>query len=99
MLDFSNTFFNLFKISPPFSGGIIISSTGSCFSILTSFGLVRLCKFITYKFTTLWEPVFTAFSPVFNNCFSYFLANDKNPYPLIYFFVLGYIEHRRISVY
>ena len=31
------------------------------------------------------EAVFSASSPVSNNCFLYFLANNKNPYPLTCF--------------
>ena len=41
------------------------------------------------------EVVFKESSPVFNNCFLYFLANDKDPYS----FSLGSMEYRRISVY
>ena len=40
MFHFNNTFLNLFNTSSVFSGGIIISSTGSCFAILSSFDLV-----------------------------------------------------------
>ena len=44
-----------------------------------------------------------ALIPVANNCFLYllekFLANDKNPYPLTYFLVLGAIAYRVISIY
>ena len=40
MFYFYNTFLNLFNISSHFSGGINISLTGSCFSILSSFDLV-----------------------------------------------------------
>ena len=51
--------------------------------------------------TTFLEADFRASSPVFvavsNNCFPYlldiFFVNDKNPYPLIYFLVLGSIEY------
>ena len=31
------------------------------------------------------------------NYFLYFLVNDKNPYPLTYFLVLGSIEYCRIA--
>ena len=31
------------------------------------------------------------------NYFLYFLVNDKNPYPLTYFLVLGSIEYRCIA--
>ena len=41
--------------------------------------------------------VFRASSPVSNNRFLYFLANDKNTYPLTYFLVLGSIEYHRIA--
>ena len=66
-----------------------------------------VCNFIFYKFTCCFtcfmdyflEAVFKAYSPVSNNCFLYFLENDKNPYPLTYFLVLGSIENRAISVY
>ena len=39
------------------------------------------------------------FSRVSNNSFLYFLANDKNSYPLTYFLVLGSIEYCVISIY
>ena len=45
------------------------------------------------------EAVFTASNPVSNNCFLYFLANDKNLYPLPYFIVLGSVEYHRICIY
>ena len=43
------------------------------------------------------EAVFRESSSVFSNCFLDFLVNDKNPYPLTYVVVLGFIEHRRIA--
>ena len=45
------------------------------------------------------EAVFKESSPVSNNCFLHFLANDKNPHSLIYFLVLGSTEYRHISIY
>ena len=46
------------------------------------------------------HPVLAAIS---NNCFPFLLdryfENDKNPYPLTYFLVLGSIEYRVISIY
>ena len=45
------------------------------------------------------EAVFKESSPVSNNFFLYFLKNDKSPYPLKYFIVLGSIEYHVISVY
>ena len=49
------------------------------------------------------EAVFRASSLVSNNCFLHllekFIANDKSPYPLTYFLVLGSIEYRVISIY
>ena len=56
---------------------------------------------------TILEAAFAASSPTFarvSNIFFFcicqrFLANDKNPYPLTYFIVLGFIEERVISVY
>ena len=83
-----------------FSAGIIISSTGSCFSILSSFELVTASSILFPKTSpALWTTFFEASSPVFNNCFLYFLANDKKSYPLTYFLVLGSMEYRRISIY
>ena len=43
------------------------------------------------------EAVFKEYSAVSSNCFLYFLANDKNPYPLTYSLVLGSVEQRRIT--
>ena len=52
---------------------------------------------------TLWTTYFKESSFISNNCFLYllekFLANDRTPYPLTYFLVLGSIEHRAISTY
>ena len=39
--------------------------------------------------TTFLKAVFTAPNPVSNNCLLCLLGNDKNPYPLTYFLVLG----------
>ena len=39
------------------------------------------------------EAVFKESSPVSNNCSLHFLANDKNPHPLIYFLVPGSTEY------
>ena len=45
--------------------------------------------------STFLEEVVKASSPVFNNCFPYFLdrflANDKNIYPLTYFISLFFV--------
>ena len=43
------------------------------------------------------EAVFEESSPVSNNCFLYFLANDSNLDPLTYFLVLGSIEYHSIA--
>ena len=101
MFHFYNTFLNLFNISSVISVGIIIYSTGSSFSILSSFELVTESAILFPKnssafWATFSEVVFTASSPVSNNCFLYFLANDKS---LTYFIVLGYIGYRRIYIY
>ena len=45
---------------------------------------------------TFLEIVFRASIPVSNNCILHFLANDKNPYSLTYFPVLGSIEYQRL---
>ena len=80
MLHFHNTFVNLFNISSLFSGGIIIYSTGSCFTILSSLELVTASEILFPKNSpALWtflEVVFQEFSPVSNKIFLYFLAND-----------------------
>ena len=88
----------MLNISSLFSSEIIISSTGSCFSILSSFELVTASAILLpinspALLTTFSEAAFTASNPVSNNCFLYFLANDKNSYPLTYFLVLGSIEY------
>ena len=85
MFHFYNTFLN---ISSLFSGGITIFSTGSCFSILSSSDLVRVAKIFDSNASAilfpknspaLWTTFLEASSPVFHNCFLYFLPNDKNP--------------------
>ena len=91
-----------FNISSLCSTGIIISSTGSCFTILSSFDLVTTPAILfpinsSVLWTTFLEAVFKAYSPVSNNYFLYFLSNDGNPYPLTYFLVLGSIEYCRIA--
>ena len=109
---YNNACRNSFNISSLFSSGMIIFSTGSCFTVLPSFDLVTASATFPLKYspilwTTSLEAVFGASSPVSNNCYSYFLANDKNPYPLTYFIVLGSIEYccivnleeRVISIY
>ena len=90
MFHFHNTCFNSFNISSLFSGGIIIYSTGSCFTILSSYKLVTGSAILFPNnspvfWTTFLEAVFKESNPVSNNCifyiaFLYFLANDKNPY-------------------
>ena len=84
---FYNTFLNLFNVSSHFSGGIIISWTGSCFSISSLFELVRYLRSSTALYMhsfpinshVLWTTFLETSSPVSSNRFSYFLANDKNP--------------------
>ena len=94
MFHFNNTFLNLFDISSLFSGGMIVSSTGSCLTILSSFELVIVSSILFPKnLPALWTTFLEAFSSVPNNCFSYFLANDKNPYPVMCFLVLGSTEY------
>ena len=93
MLYFYNTYLNSFNVSSLFSGRIIISSTGSCFAISSSSNLVTASEILLPKNHLLYgllflEAVFKESSPASNNCFLYFIANDKNPYPLAYFLVL-----------
>ena len=89
-----NNFLNLSIISSLFSGRIITSSTGSCFSILSSLDFVTASAILFPKYSpALWDTFLEASSPVFNNCFLYFLAYDKNPYPLTFFLALGSIEY------
>ena len=101
MFHFYNTCLNSLNTSSQFSGGIIISSTGFVFTILLSYKLVTLSilfpKISPVLWTTFLEAVFKESSSVSNNCFLYSLdkvpSNDKNPYPLTYFLVLGSTEH------
>ena len=72
-----------------FSGGIIISSTGST--------AILFHKNSPVVWNTFLEANFKESTPVSNNCFLYFLANDKNLYPLTYFLVFGSIEYPRID--
>ena len=99
---YNNTCLNLFNTSSLFPSGIIVSPTGSCFTILSAFYLVTASAILFPKNlpplrTTFLEAVFTASSPVSNNCFLYFLANDKSTNPLTYFLVLGSIEYHCIT--
>ena len=87
-----------------FSGRIVISLTGFVFTILSSYKLVTASailfpKILPALWTTFSEAASKESSPVSNNCFLYFLSNDKNPYPLTYFLDLGSIEYHVISIY
>ena len=80
-----------------FSGGIVISSTGFDFINLLPYELVDASVILFPKnslvlWTTFLEVVFKRPGPASNKCSLYPLANDKNPYPLTYFFALGSIE-------
>ena len=75
-------------MSTLFYSGIIIFSTffvfSSGFTILLSFELVTASAILFPKnspvlWPTFLEIVFKEYSPVSNNYFLYFLANDKNP--------------------
>ena len=101
MSHFSSTYLNSFNICFLFSGGIIISSAGFFITILSSHELVTAILFpknLPVLSTIFLEIVFKEASPVSNNCFLYFLANNKNLYPLTYVFVLGSIEYPLISI-
>ena len=105
MFDIYNTFLNLLTFHFFFFGGIIISSTGYCFAILSLFFLVIASAILfPINLPVLWttfleEVVFKTSSPVSNNYSLCFFANDKNSYPLTYCLALGSIEHRCISIH
>ena len=79
---FKNTCLKLFNTSSLSSGEIIISFTGSFSTMLPLFDK-RIASAILFSINppTLWttflEGVFEKYGPTYNNCFSYFLANDK----------------------
>ena len=87
MFHFYNTFLNLYNIVSLFYNGIVISSTffGFLFDLVTA---VLFPKNSPALWTTFLEVVFTTFNPVASNYFQYFLTNDKNPCPVIYFLFL-----------
>ena len=94
---FYNTFLNLFNISSLcFWWNNYFFNRFLFLNIIIIWLSYCVCNFISYKFTCFMdfflEAVVTASRPVSNNWFLYFLANDKNPYPLTYFFVLGSIS-------
>ena len=98
VFNFYNTLFlSLSNILSHFSSGIIISSRGSCFTVLSSFDFIS--KNLHALWTTFLEVVFTASSPVYNSCFLHFLGNNKNPYYLTHFLVFGSIEYQFISIF
>ena len=79
------TLLDLFNISSISSGGIIFCSTGSCFTMLSTFDLVYASAMLfpmnsSALWSTFLEAVFKESSPVSNN--SNFLANDRNSYHL-----------------
>ena len=78
-----------------------ISKLGIGFRIFSSSFFVSIFLLLLLFYGLLFlEAVVTGFTPIFvalsNNFFPYlqdgFLANDKDPYQLIYFLVLGSIE-------
>ena len=78
----------------------MIYSTGSCFSILTSFDLDTVSAILFPEYSPdSWTTFLEASNPLSHNCFLYFLTNDKNPDLLTYFLVLGSIEYRVTSIY
>ena len=68
------------------------------FGTVESFNSVLTAILFPKNSPALWtnfsEAVFKESSPVSNYCFSYFLANDKNPYPYL---VFGSIEYLHIA--
>ena len=106
MLHFYNTSLNLLNISSLFSSEIVISSTflrfssGSQFyhrmTYLLPLQFYLLKIYILYGLLLL-EVVLKESRPVFNDCFSCFLAIQKNKFPLTSFLLLGSIQHRCIS--
>ena len=77
-----------------------ISSTGFVFTILSSFNLATASAILfpinshvasAALWTMFLEAVFKVSNPISNNCFLYYLANDKNSYHLTYFPVLSSI--------
>ena len=104
---FYNTYFNTFNVSCLFSGGINISlaflelssARGLRHRILSAILFPRNSPVAsTVLWTTFLKAVFGASSFVlaevskFSSFFYRTLPNDKNPYPLTYFLVLGSIE-------
>ena len=92
-----NTSLNIPSLFPV---GIIISSTGFAFTILSSFDSATVSAVLfpinpPAASAAFWpiflEAVFKVSSLVSNNCFLYLLegslANDKNTYPLTFFLV------------
>ena len=78
MFHFYNTFLNLFNISSYFSRGVIISSTGSGFSILTLFDLVTVAAILFPKYSPVLKTIFLETSnPLSHNCFLFFLRMTK----------------------
>ena len=75
---------------------------GALFLNATFFSALLFSFVAAAKTSPLWatflEVVFKESSPISNNCFLYFLANNKNPYPLTYFLFLGSVEYRRFSI-
>ena len=76
-----NTFLDLFNISSLFSGGIITSSTGSCFSILSLFDLAIESAILFPKdspvLSTFFEAVFKESSVYLIIVFYIFLSMIK----------------------
>ena len=74
MFCFYNNFLNLFNIYSLFSGGIIISSTGSVSTILSSYELVTVSAILfpinsSVLWTTFVEAVVRESGPVSSNFF------------------------------
>ena len=109
-MDSYNTCHNLFNIFSVFlwRNNYFFNFFG--FSSVTCFGFTLVSEILVLIYSPVdsaalsttenfQEAIFGATSPVSSNCFLYFLANDKNPYPLTYFLVFGSIEYHIISIY
>ena len=82
----------------------MISSTAFVFPILSSYKIVTASVILfpinsPVLWTNFLEAVFKESVTVCSNCFLYFIANDKNPYLLTCFFLLGSTEYHVISIY
>ena len=93
MFQFYNTFLNLLNISSFFLVEYLFIE-----QVLVTGSTILFSKNSHALWATFWKQFFKKSTPIFNNCFLYFVADKSNNRPLTCFPVLGSIKYRRIFI-